>query len=121
MNTPKFKLPVYFIAILLSISLISCEKEDSIITGRLTYIGAFSGIEYTAPNTTIYLYLGTTNGSPYKTVTSDAQGFFQFHGLWSATWIIYANTTVNGIFYEGIASTTAVDGKNVVTLNLRMQ
>lgn len=119
MKTNKL-LSIVFVLLTMTI-LSGCEKEESIITGRLTYIGALSGIEYLVPNETIYLYLGSTSGQPYASVNTDAQGYFQFQRLWAAHWYIYSTVTVNGLTYQGVNGTTAVDGKNVVTLNLVMQ
>jgi len=119
MKTTRMNLLIVF-AIFITL-LTSCEKEESILTGRLTYKGAISGIVYTAPNTPIYLYLGSPQGEPYKSVITDADGFFQFQGLWSAHWYIASTITVNGFNYSGVIGTTMIDGKNVVTLNLMME
>lgn len=109
-----------FLAVLV-LSLSACEKTESILTGRLTYKGAISGIEYVAENTEIKLHLGSLNGSPFKTITTDSDGYFQFQGLWAAEWHIYATTNVNGFNYQGTAFTTAINGVNVVTLDLMME
>jgi hypothetical protein len=114
----------FFISSLLCFSMLflnSCNKEESILTGRLTYKGAVTGIEYTAPNTTIYLHLGSPDAAPYSSVTTDSDGYYQFQGLWKAHWYISSSTTVNLINYSGSTGTTAIDGKNVITLNLMME
>jgi hypothetical protein len=99
----------------------SCQKEDSVLTGRITYEGAITGIEYTAPNTTVQLYLGDPTGTPYATVTTDSEGYYQFSGLWEAHWYIYSTITVNGFTYQGVVGTTGLDGSNTVTLDLKME
>ena len=99
----------------------SCQKEDSVVTGRITYKGAITGIEYKAANTQVQLYLGDPSGSPYATVNTDSEGYYQFSGLWQAHWYIYSAITVNGFTYQGVAGTTSVNGSNTVTLNLMLQ
>lgn len=102
-------------------SLSSCQKEDSILTGRLTYKSAITGIEYFVPNTTVYLHLGSPDAAPYESTTTDADGYYQFHELWAAHWYISASATIDGLKYSGCVGTTAIDGKNVITLNLMME
>lgn len=109
-----------FLAVLV-LSLSACEKTESILNGRLTYKGAITGIEYVAANTEIQLYLGSLSGSPFKTITTDSEGYFQFQGLWAAEWHLYATTTVNGFNYQGTVVTTAINGVNVVTRDLMME
>jgi hypothetical protein len=102
-------------------SLTSCSKEKSVLKGRVTYIGAITGTEYSAGNTTVYLYLNNTSGSPYETTTTDSDGYYEFYNLFEGIWYIYSETTVNGIDYWGTTVTSSVDGKNTVQLNLVME
>lgn len=99
----------------------SCEKEDSVLRGRVTYKGAITGIEYKAANTAVYLMLGDADAVPYATVTTDSEGYYSFPNLWKAHWHVGSAITVNGFNYSGVAGTTAVDGKNVITLDLMLQ
>ena len=99
----------------------SCKKEDSVLTGRVTYKGAITGIEYKAANTQVQLYLGDPSGSPFATVTTDSEGYYQFSGLWEAHWYIYSTITVNGFTYQGVTGTTAVDGRNAFNLDLLLE
>lgn len=99
----------------------SCQKEDSVLTGRVTYKGAITGIVYKAANTQVQLYLGDPSGSPFATVTTDSEGYYKFSGLWSAHWYIYSAITVNGLTYEGLKGTTSLDGKNTLTLDLMLE
>ncbi len=99
----------------------SCEKEDSVLTGRVTYLGAITGIEYKAPNTTVYLMLGDPSATPYASTTTDSEGYYSFPNLWKAHWYISSEITVNGFNYSGTTGTTAVDGRNSVTLDLVME
>jgi hypothetical protein len=99
----------------------SCNKEDSVIEGRVSYIGAISGIEYLAPNARVNLYLGSISGQPTSSEVADANGKFRFDNLWDAEWYITSEYTVNGINYTGQAQTSKVNGENIVTLNLLLQ
>jgi hypothetical protein len=99
----------------------SCQKEDSVIEGRVSYIGAISGIEYLAPNARVNLYLGSISGKPSFSEVADANGEFRFDNLWDAEWYITSEYTVNGINYTGQAQTSKVNGENIVTLNLILQ
>lgn len=98
-----------------------CKKEESILTGRVTYKGAITGIVYKAPNVDVALFLGDPGGTPYAIVKTDSEGYYQFPNLWAAHWYIYSTITVNGFTYEGVTGTTAVDGKNVITLDLMLE
>lgn len=106
--------------ILFTTLITGCKKEESIITGRVTYKGAVTGIEYVASNVPVYLHLGSSTAEPYKTVFTDNDGYYQFNSLWKAHWYISSETTVNGFNYSGAKGTTSVDGKNIITLDLIM-
>jgi len=101
--------------------LTNCQKEDSNLIGRIKYKGAITGIQYPASNTQVQLYLGNPTGSPYATVNTDAEGYYQFSGLWKAHWYISSEITVNGFSYTGTTGTTEIDGNNVVMLDLLME
>lgn len=113
-----------FTFILIITTLLSCKKDDdnSILSGKITYVGAISGIEYVADGAEVYLHLGSpgeTSGQHMNTVTG-SDGGYRFKELWQAHWYIYARVTVNGITYTGSTGTTSVNGSNDVTLNLKM-
>ena len=111
----------YSVLTILLLSLTNCKKEESNLIGRIKYKGAVTGIEYAAANTQVQLYLGSPSGEPYATVNTDAEGYYQFSGLWEAHWYIASQITVNGFTYTGTTGTTEVEGNNVVTLNLLME
>ena len=101
----------------------SCKKAESTISGRATYIGAVSGIEYKASGALIYLYMGAagqTGGYSQKT-TADPDGNYSFDYLLGGPWSVSGTITVNGIHYSGQSQPVDVNGKNSKTLNLRME
>lgn len=104
-------------------ALTGCKKEDSIVQGKITYIGAISGIEYDANGAEVYLFMGAVGqtGSHYRKVTADGNGNYAFPGLMDGPWSVYATITVNGITYVGQGGPVEVDGKNSKTLNLILE
>lgn len=112
----KIQLTLTFVFLLIISA--ACTKEDSKISGQVTYIGAISGIEYYGNGASVSLFMGGTN-TPYETVTADAQGNYSFSGLAEGSWSVVATTTVNLINYEG-AAVAFVDGKESKTINIVM-
>ena len=102
--------------------MVSCKKSDSVINGKVTYIGAVSGIEYDADGADVQLHMGAIGqtGSPSEITTTDANGNYNFRFLSDGNWTISATITVNGINYYGESSVVMTDGSNSAVANIVM-
>lgn len=115
-----------FVLLTLSILFIglisSCKKSDSVITGKVTYIGAVSGITYDADGADVQLHMGSVGqtGSPSEMTTTDANGNYNFNLLGDGNWTISASITVNGINYYGESQVVTTNGSNSVSANIVM-
>jgi hypothetical protein len=104
---------------LMALALSSCNKEESTITGQLTYSGAITGIEYYANGASVYLYHNSVelDDSPLV-VTADENGNFSFNNLYEGKWQVYATIVVNGFTYTGMSSIFWTSGEDIQTVNL---
>jgi hypothetical protein len=107
------------LSVLFMVALSSCKKEESVISGQITYIGSLTGIEYYAEGAEVYLYYGSTelDDEPTK-VIADENGNYSFPNLWDGNWQIYATITVNGFTYSGTSSIIYTTGEDIQTVNL---
>lgn len=114
---------VFILISILFIGLItSCKKSDSVINGKVTYIGAISGITYDAVGANVQLHMGAVGqtGGPSEITTTDANGNYNFSLLMDGNWTVSASITVNGIEYYGESQVISTNGSNSATANIVM-
>jgi hypothetical protein len=116
------KYAILSFAILLSGLFSSCKKSDSVINGKVTYIGAVSGITYDADGADVQLHMGAVGqtGGPSEITTTDANGNYNFRFLGDGNWTISASITVNGIYYYGESAVVMTNGSNSAVANIVM-
>lgn len=116
------KLKQIFALLCYSMLIYSCNKSESIVNGNISYIGAVSGIEYSAKNSVINLYAGAVGqtGSVYASTITDENGYYIFESLPDGNWTISASITVNSFYYYGESNLVQTNGSNVVTENFKL-
>jgi hypothetical protein len=117
MKKIKFNLSI----ILFSLFIGACAKDDSVVSGRISYVGAISGIEYKGNGADVFLYYGSnTSGTPIQTTKANSEGDYSFSNLAEGMCSVKATIRVNAINYSGTSS-VYVSGKDLKTLNLKLQ
>jgi hypothetical protein len=96
----------------------SCTRDQSTVEGQITYIGAISGIEYSADGAAVELdHLSYDNGIVY----TDENGNYIFENVLDGEYRVKASITVNGITYSGISSSFTLSGDDYETINLILE
>ena len=93
-----------------------CVKDESEISGEVSYIGAITGIEYIAEGATVYLMTSETEYA--EKTTADSDGKYSFYPIVDGTYFIEAEITVNLIDYSGKSEEIFTEKDNVWTTNL---
>jgi len=114
------KLGVLIFSLALSvITLISCSKEESEITGHLTYQDAFTGVEKNAGNATLQLFSFKKGVfEDFVEVEVDNSGIYSISGLMKGEWQIQASLIVNGHKYQGETKSFKTNGRKRVVKNI---
>jgi len=104
---------------LLAASIASCtKKDDNIIKGNITYIGAATGASFVGAGATVGLYTSQTSTTPIATTVADANGNYQFYPVLDGTWWVYGYHIDDfGSEYDGQTS-IFVEKEDLGTVNL---
>ncbi len=104
---------------LLAASMGSCAKKDqNIIKGNITYIGAVTGSSFVGAGATVGLYTSQTSTTAISTTTADASGNYRFSPVLDGTWWVYAALEDDfGTFYDSQLS-IFVEKEDIGTVNL---
>ncbi len=84
------------------VGLSSCTKDESIITGKITYIDGYTGEEHPADGVTVVLQ------SSAETTLAASDGFYKFENVTNGTHFVESKITVNGHEYWGVSRTFSV-------------
>jgi len=114
----KNKITLLAFLVIINISFSSCKKDESKISGQITYIGAISGTEYYADGATVYLMKTETTYS--KKTTADTQGNYEFYPVADGTYFIKAEITVNLITYTGRSAAFTVTKADYKLCDLKL-
>ncbi len=95
-------------------------NNDNSVGGIVSYIGAISGIEYTADGATVNLVDSSTD-EVIQTETTDADGIYLFYPVKDGTYYVEAEITVNGLYYYGFSNDFSAKTNEDITVDLVLE
>lgn len=106
-----------FILTLFVVLLSSCRKNDNKLSGKITYEGAITGIEYKASGAFVGLYIDQDLDFEVYSTTTDSEGNFTLYPVDKGDYYMYSSITVGGIEYFNAQSISIV-GNSISTRNM---
>lgn len=110
-----------FFLIILSLTFIftSCEKFESQIKGKITYISLEDSLEYAAINAVLEKYkIEDDREEKISTVSADSNGLFVFDYITLGDWKIKAQFTKDSFLYIGYSDIIHTSGEDVKEVNI---
>jgi hypothetical protein len=99
----------------------SCDKFDSQLKGKVSYISIIDSLEYPADSAILVKYsLNGDKEEKVSTVQADSNGLFVFDFVTLGDWKIKAQYTKDSFVYSGFSDKIHTSGEDVKTVNIVM-
>jgi hypothetical protein len=97
-----------------------CRRNDNQLSGKLTYKGAITGIEYKANGAYIGLYIDSDLDFLVYSTFADSDGNYSFYPVDKGDYYVYSSITIAGILYEKL-STVSIKANSTLNKNLLLE
>lgn len=97
-----------------------CAKNDTIISGTISYIADLDGVEYLADGATVYLMVQGSTTEYALTTTTDADGKYSFYPVDDGSYYVEAEYSYGLSNYSGKSEDFEAKGKDDYTLDITM-
>ena len=109
---------IFSVALLLLLS--GCAKDDTQITGNVTYVAHSDGKEYIADGATVYLMIAGSETDYELKVTANSDGDYTFYPVPDGDYYIEAEYTYLLDNYTGKTAEFSAKGKDDLLFNIKM-